>query len=336
MSYYEFIIKMQKRVQNALGKDYVVNVIEVPKVNGIILQGLCIKKESSQIAPTIYLEKYYENYKKGQTFQEILNLILMVYHENNILELSDIIHITDYQKCRENVFMKLIHFQKNSELLREMPFIPFLNLAIVFYVKINNESVSNATILIRFSNLKYWSITQEELYKDAKRNTQRLLPCSIQTMEEIIAELMRKEHVEEPDSQDLAEKMEQRCIQAGEVDITEQMQEIVKKRENDILDKGEARMFILTNVSQMFGATSILYENVLQNCAEILNHDLYILPSSIHEVIIIPDEGHYSKDALLLMVKDVNDSQVKENEWLADSVYYYDKQKKNLYLCAGE
>lgn len=95
----------------------------------------------------------------------------------------------------------------------------------------------------------------------------------------------------------------------------------------------EMPLYVLTNSQGMYGASCILYDGVLEQAAEQLGSDLYVLPSSIHEVILLPakGEGINSVKALGEMVASVNCSgNVADEEVLSDDVYYYDRVKQQL------
>lgn len=84
-------------------------------------------------------------------------------------------------------------------------------------------------------------------------------------------------------------------------------------------------MYILTNISRCNGAAVMAYPNLLENIAEQLGHDLVILPSSIHEVIILSVDDQTDFRKLEEMVREVNDSQVAEEELLSDTIYVYER-----------
>ena len=76
----------------------------------------------------------------------------------------------------------------------------------------------------------------------------------------------------------------------------------------------------------MNGASVMLYKDPLRDFANYMGHDLYILPSSIHEVILIPAYDHDSYDELTSMVKEVNSTQLSKEEILSDHVYFYSRE----------
>ena len=102
----------------------------------------------------------------------------------------------------------------------------------------------------------------------------------------------------------------------------------------EILEE-DVPMFILTNTEKYFGAYSIFYPNVQQHVADVLNTSYFVLPSSIHEMILVPDSGLYTPRELQDMVKSVNQTQVDPRETLSDSVYYYDHKSKKLTVAAS-
>ncbi len=85
-------------------------------------------------------------------------------------------------------------------------------------------------------------------------------------------------------------------------------------------------MFILTNESRLNGATCMLYENVLDKFANEIKSDLYILPSSIHEVIILPKKEWYKKSDLESMINEVNTDNLSVDEILSDRVYMFERK----------
>ena len=83
-------------------------------------------------------------------------------------------------------------------------------------------------------------------------------------------------------------------------------------------------------------ATAVCYPNVLHEFAMELDQNLYILPSSIHECLLLPDNGTYELEYLKNMVADVNHAVVSEDEILSYEVYYYDKATKQISIVTNE
>ena len=91
-------------------------------------------------------------------------------------------------------------------------------------------------------------------------------------------------------------------------------------------------MYILTNQETYFGAAALLYPHVLSHISALLGCNFFVLPSSVHERILVPDFGVYSKPELEEMVVEVNSTQVAKEEVLSNHVYYYDLKKQELSL----
>lgn len=178
-------------------------------------------------------------------------------------------------------------------MLLKIPHVKYLDLAVVFYYRLEEGRFEGATILIHNCNLEAWGINRRRLLEDAVMNTSRKLPYTFQSMEEVIAELTGEEEA---------------C--GGEEEI----------------------MYVLTNEKKYLGAAALLYPYVLNHIGKILKNNFYVLPSSIHECILVPDSGRYSRMELMSMVREVNESQVEKEEILSYEVYYYDRERQALIL----
>jgi hypothetical protein len=105
----------------------------------------------------------------------------------------------------------------------------------------------------------------------------------------------------------------------------------------NLLDRGEplvpeevGGMYVLTNASGSLGAAALFYPDVKEKAAELLGGDYYILPSSVHEVILVPDSADIKAADLCDMVKQANRTVVDEKDILSDNVYHYSKDDRKL------
>lgn len=93
----------------------------------------------------------------------------------------------------------------------------------------------------------------------------------------------------------------------------------------------EIPLFVMSNGDYMNGASVILYKDVLRDFAKYMEHDLYILPSSIHEVILLLDDEYVqSSEELREMVRETNRMVVDQEEVLSDHIYHYDREKDEI------
>ena len=119
MQYKEFMEKVKKSVKDYLGKDVHVELKEVMKNNGVILQGLLINSREETISPTIYLNGFYEDFRDGRPFGDIVQAIAGIYQDNRIEGGINLDFFTDYNAVRKRIFIKVINYEKNKKLLEE-------------------------------------------------------------------------------------------------------------------------------------------------------------------------------------------------------------------------
>lgn len=321
MGYKEFLEYVCNKITNVLskeGEEGVVSIHKVIKNNDIELDALIVKNETTNISPTIYLNQYYNELKGGKSIEDICKEIYLLYNEHKE-EFSDAIPMFgDFQEIRQRVVYKLIHCNKNQKLLHDVPYIPFLDLAIVFYFIVDNSVDRKATVLIRNEHISTWSISVDELFQRAKENTVKLLPAEINTMENVIKTM-------------LVNEMKQENVMNSIVREESYYETAVEERFAEInnLDE-EIKMYIPTNKHKLNGAACILYDGVLENFANKINRDIFILPSSIHEVILVPVVDSIKKQELTDMVREVNSEAVEEGEILSDHVYIYRRNLRKI------
>lgn len=293
MEYREFEERMVERIENKLSEEHSLTIKPVNKNNGIVLHGAIVSNGLCNISPTIYLDYYYEEYKKGYTVDELTDRFIAQYKKFELEEDFDISFFTNFEKCKNNISYKLINYEKNKELLKEIPHIIYLDLAIVFYCLIDTKSLETSSILIKNPHIEHWGIDVNELFEIASDNTPKLLDSEIKNLSEIIQDIMNTKD-------------------AG-LEFPAEIEE-------------ESPMYVLTNKLKLYGACCILYKNVLENFANSVKSDLYIIPSSIHEVLLIPKRTEYDEEYLSTLVKEVNLSELQPEEVLSEHVYFYSRK----------
>jgi len=291
MNYQEFVGSVTGFLREALPCGTELNLIPLEKNNGVILEGLTVRREGERAAPAIYLDSYYQEYLSGRSMRQIQEAILECCEDNCFSVHFDENFFSDYRKVSPTVVYKLINYEKNQEMLKRIPHIPFLNLAVVFYCYLPDTPVGSATVLIHNSHMEYWKITCSELYRDAKCNTPRLLPAELKSMSQVLSELSDG---------------------------------------SGALQEEEIPMYVLTNSGKSLGAACILYEGILKYCAGRIHSSYYLLPSSIHEMILIPKGAVPDKRELAEMVRDINRTQVLNTEVLSDQIYFYSSESGQL------
>lgn len=160
--------------------------------------------------------------------------------------------------------------------------------------------------LIHNSHMKPWGVGKEELYRLARKNTRILLTPEIKTMKEIMCDIL-KGHLEE-------------------MEMGEMIDELLD------LDSQKSPLYVLSNKKQINGAGCILYDGCLKDFADSQESDIVILPSSTHEVILVPDDGNLDYGELQKTVGQINESEVPKEYVLLDSIYKYDRGRNQIVM----
>ncbi|NBH12649.1 hypothetical protein D3Z36_00225 [Lachnospiraceae bacterium] len=302
MTYELFKQQLVENLRTFFSADTQISIQQFPHNNRLVLDGLTILEPGINISPTIYLNHYFEQYCKHSDFSAVQQQILQYYHQHCPLNSIDTTFFTCFDQVSPRIVYKLIHYEKNRELLNEIPHFPYLDLAIVFYCLVPETPYENASILIYNHHLLYWNISADDLLQLARKNTPFLLPWRCSSLAEVIFPAL-----------------------SFFPDYRQPISQTVLKEES-------IPMFVLTNSQQYFGAACILYPQALSEISRNLRDDLYILPSSIHEVILIPVSLAGNPLELSQIVQEVNLTEVAPDEVLSDSVYYYQKEEEHLIL----
>ncbi|MED9903726.1 MAG: DUF5688 family protein [Lachnospiraceae bacterium] len=306
MEFNEFIEKTKNSICRFLGDLGSAETKEVIKNNGVILHGIIITGAGEAISPTIYLDAFYEEYRRGKPFGSIVHEIIKIYEENKVSHEINLDFFMDYNAVRGRIFQKVIHYDKNRKLLHNLPHKRFLDLAVVCYYAYMNDFLGRGSIQIEIGHLDKWGISEEELFADARENTLKKLGAEVRSMDEILLEMM-EEQLETADTRQLKNMLDNR---------TEQ----------------EIPMYIMTLRGRYFGAACICFEEMLKSFSDRCGKSFYILPSSVHELILIPESGREEPETLKNMVREINADHVLLEEQLSDNIYYFDISKNEVSL----
>lgn len=289
----EFAEEVRERLTGKIEEISEIEIKQVLKNNSVTLWALLFKDEKSNITPTIYLEPFYARYEEDTEMDDIVRMIMKNYQESRINEQIDFAFFKDWETIKYRVAYRLINHDRNEELLKQIPHKDVLDLAKVYYVSVQE---CDGSIMIYNTHLDMWGIDTEELDAVAEENTPSLCPICVQSMWEVVEEMLGKLHNEN--------------------------------------EKANMDMLIMSNPRKVHGAATMLYPQSMEQMAERLQSDFYILPSSINEIIILPAKESENPEHLLEMVREVNSIMVCEEEILGDNVYFYDKELKELKLVA--
>lgn len=276
MNYTEFINAVKEEVKEHLEPDIIVELHTAMKNNGTIRKGLMIGRRGVNVSPAIYLEEFYEQYLKGKSISLLVETIQQIYEQVKVQNSYSCDNIFSYEKVKEKIVYKLIQREANENLLGEVPYEEFLDLALVFYVLLEATPFGNATLLVKNEHLGEWGVSKEEIMKAAEKNTPKLLPLRFEKLANF--------------------------------------------------------MYVMTNQPQNLGACTVCYPEACKKARETIGENFYVIPSSIHEMILIPESYGLNRLQLEIMAGEINSEDVEEEEVLSGNVYYYSGKEGRLIL----
>lgn len=260
---------------------------------------IVVRPVGASIATIIHTKDAFEAFKSGTELREMIlgapeedtELKAMVRTIADDIENEpqfDLSVFDDYKKVKSRLSMQIVSAERNAELLDNVPHERIEDMAVVYRVLVTQPGTGNgtATTLVTNAMLKKYGITDSQLKKDAMRIAPSIKPVKIRDMSETI------------DNFDLE--------LAPDVSV-----------EN-------GKIFVASVTDNSYGAAVIAYPNFLNTVAAMLRSDFFVLPTSIHEVIIIRDDGDMDADDLKNLVTAVNAAQIDPADQLTDNVYHYD------------
>lgn len=300
MNFEEFTKEIEKEVRKRTGLK--ISICENRKNNNVKLVGIAIGEERRNIAPVIYLETYYESYKEGMGIESVIEDILDFYETIKIDREFKPDSIFDYDSIKSRIIFCIINTKKNAELLKEIPHREIEDLSIVYKILLEKSEVGDAVIQITNKFLEKWKVNEEDLWTASEENTKRIFPAEFFTMTSALTELMG-----------MGRKATENLLTGEKTGTWD-------------------RMYVLSNKMRSEGAACLAYQGILETIAGILRRNYYILPSSIHEVIVLPDRGELEVEEINEMVKDINECELDPEDVLSDHCYKYLAEEKKLII----
>jgi len=288
MEYKEFLDAVCDYV-NESDEGVNVSVHSAVKNNGVKLSGLSFSRKDRNASPTIYMENYYQDYKNGADICDIGDRLIFMYRENDLGVNLDMSFFDSFDTVKDRLYIKLINRNKNEEFLKEVPYEGFLDLAIVAYVRVNEKKIGNGLIMVRNEHLKLWGCDAKTVLNTARTNTHDHDDYSIKHIMDVLSASAYK-----------------------------------YLSENE-MSKDDLPMYVATNKNMINGAAVITMPDKLREYADVIGGDYYVIPSSVHEVILlgkVSKDGPYDMDG---MIREINEAWLGPDDVLADHAYMYSK-----------
>lgn len=296
LNYDEFKRELLKRVREKAGRDVTVEIVTIQKNNRAEKDAIAFSDKENNLQPLIYLDSIYSQYRAGAELSVCVGFTVEVYR--SAMEIDIDMAYKEWKDVRGKIEMTVINKAWNADAMSGIPHMDFLDLVLYCRVIIDKNENGVASTIVQNHMLKEWGISEEALWETAFSNL-KTEEFDIKDVNEVLRFLFR-----EGDLTGVSDK-----------------------------DQFEPELYVLTNKYQNRGAVGMLRTDLLEKFAEQGDSDLYILPSSIHEVLLLRGDA-MSADELRGIVRSVNNDMVDEMDRLSDEVYYYQRGSGKLEIAA--
>ena len=293
MNFTDFIESIRLQVSELLGDDFSIESRKVTKNNSVEYVCLVISEKGKSISPGIYLNSFYLEYINGKPVIDLARQIVDLYHEHKEFGKDGLYELINKENILDKIFVRLVNYERNKAFLEQAPFERVLDLAVTYHYLLSNGPEGMSSIKMDYTNCSFFEIDPEEMKKTAVDNTEKLFPAEFQTLSEVLKDFP--------------------CAPDPSV-------------------HGLPSLYILSNKDRYNGSACVLYKNILERIQKTLQSGFYILPSSVNEVLIVPDALGSDEEYLKQMVSNVNRNYVPEIEFLSDNIYHYPEDDFRIIL----
>lgn len=278
-----------------------------------ILDGLYLKERSAfsakeEMRPMVYIEPLYNSYLKNGNLDEALKTaayVLVETHDEAEKMASEVIaDLKSVKDKKDKILFEFINANANQEMLKGRPHRRFHDLALVYFIMLTKSGGEILGVPITDSMANFLEMDENALYEAARENTRRLLPVRLEPMDDIIKRSAMDSGLSEEETEELLSDKEQMGP--------------------------EWALYVLTNDINVNGAVAMLYTDVLNELAQKLGSDLYIVPSSVHEVFLVSTKGKTAETMVRAALMSEDEKTLHAGEWLSDSIYQYDRGQKAI------
>ena len=276
------------------------SVDKVSKINGA-KDGLHIYQEGEKGAPTIYVDDMYEKFKQNGDLEATLKKFADIYTEA-VEKMPPIPVSLLADGAKDKIYMVIINTESNKDILKDAPHREVNDTSVIYRIMVSDDEKGIGSALITNHIAEEMGMNEEQLFKLAAENTPKLFPPVVKPMSQVIFGMLTENG-------------------GMPKDVAEQVVDGMKG-ENEL-------MWIITNNKGVSGAVNMIFEKNLHELSKGMGDDLYILPSSIHEVIAVP-ASMGDPEELAEMVLQVNTDVVDVSERLSNQVYHYDREARKL------
>lgn len=318
MDFKEFKEYIIKHISEYLPEEYQganISIFSQIKNNDTVLDGLQIKKDKEQMAPLLYINDAYQAYRAGEEMDQVVSDLADSYVKavfTNVDFSPDVPleNIREYEKIKDRIICRLVNRAENEKRLQDKPFTLMEDLAVTYHIQLaEGEDIIGSTAITK-EMMEAYGIDVAALHEQAMNNMEKLSPTVIRSLGEVLMDLMVPDFMREHGVD------EEEAHKTVEMAVQEDIPELL----------------CVTNEKGINGAVCIVSPEVQQKLAEMAGGDYYVLPSSVHEILVLPKTGETNCTQLQAMVQSINRSAVPEDERLSDHVYEYNARKHIFHI----
>ena len=304
LNFMEFVNVVKSDMEKKMGENVRIDIHDTVKNNNVSYKAISIVRQDCNVSPNLRLEDFYEDYLEGIELETVLDNIVTIFEKYDHPQIN-LECFLDFEKVKDHIMIKLVSYEANKTRMENVPHILFLDFAVTYFVYMKQEDFGygNGSVQIENEHLEMWGVKKEQLHQLALKNSVEKMPEKFRSIQEILIEMLNQKGIETDDIQNEMTKMQD-----------------------------EIPMYVLSNEQNYFGASVLYYPGVLKEISKRFQSDLIILPSSIHEVIVLPVNGKEQFDEMNEMIKEINKDQVADEEVLSDHLYYYNRSTEKLMI----
>lgn len=284
-------------------RDVECKVTEQQKNNGKALTGILLKMPGQKIAPIVYMEPFYNQIRKGEPLDQIMNHIADVCRQAmSVRELPENLDFTEYDSIKDYLTIQVINTKANQQILPQIIHKEMEDLSVICRLEFPLlTGDGNGSIKVTHELMKQWGMNPEEIFRKAVENAVKNQPPVLASMDEVIMEMMGL------------------SFETKNLFQTERVEEVSKDG-----------MYVLSNPMKLNGASVLAYPNLQEQLEAVFPQGCYLLPSSVHEIIVVPKDCGKTPKELGKTVRQANKTEVESEEILSDRIYEFDKEKRKL------
>ena len=294
MDFKEFVNKLEQDLKDAMADispGATVDVRSVEKLQEGSYTGITISPAGGNVGMNLNANQLFDQMQDGQSYEGVLAVAVSTAERGlHVMPAVDVSELMNYEAAKKYLCFDVVGSDRNADMLEKVPHTDKENISMVYRLQLDSTENGAATVLITNAMMEQFGVTKEQLHADAMENAQEIRPADFRTMAAVMAEMMG---MPEEMMADMAPPM-----------------------------------YVATNQDKVQGAAVMFYPDFMDQAAKKLGGDIFILPSSVHEVLILPDDGNMNAQELKEMVTSINASEVSPEDRLTDSVYHYDAQER--------